>query len=160
MGEPFYAEGLRFGCERCSSCCRGGPGYVFLTRPDVERLLGRLRLDFAGFFRDYCTTVDTGLGMALSLKETPGYDCILWTEQGCSAYEDRPVQCSTYPFWASVLDSRRRWNEEAASCPGIGRGDMRGRSAIEDCLYARRAAPTIVFGYGEAPALGDPSREA
>jgi uncharacterized protein len=160
MGEPFYAEGLNFGCERCSSCCRGGPGYVFLAKPDVDRLLGRLGLDFAVFFRDYCTTVDTGLGLALSLKETPAYDCILWTEKGCSVYEDRPVQCSTYPFWDSILESRRRWNDEAASCPGIGKGEPRSRSSIEDCLFARRAAPAIVFGYGEEPALPGPRGKA
>jgi uncharacterized protein len=160
MGEPFYDKGLRFGCERCSSCCRGGPGYVFLTRDDLSRLLRRLRLDFAAFFRDYCTLVDTGLGMALSLKETKDYDCILWTRNGCSAYEDRPVQCSTYPFWASVLESRRRWDEEAASCPGIGKGESKPRSHIEDCLYARRAAPTIIFDYGADPSSADPANGA
>jgi len=160
MSDPFYAKGLRFSCARCSSCCRGGPGYVFLTKVDLSRLLARLRLDFPGFFRDYCTTVDTGLGMALSLKETPDYDCILWRGGGCSVYEDRPAQCSTYPFWASVLESRPRWEEEAAACPGIGKGGMKSRSFIEDCLYARRAAPTIVFGYGEDPMSADPAREA
>ena len=35
MSEPFYAEGLRFSCERCSACCRGEPGYVFLTKEDL-----------------------------------------------------------------------------------------------------------------------------
>jgi Fe-S-cluster containining protein len=160
MGEPFYSKGLRFDCRRCSRCCGGGPGYVFLTKADLERLLGRLGLDFPSFFKKYCTTVDTGLGMALSLRETPDYDCILWGGKGCSVYEDRPVQCSTYPFWASVLESRRGWEEESASCPGIGEGGLRDRTFIEECLYARRAESTIVFEYGADPLKADPARGA
>jgi Predicted Fe-S-cluster oxidoreductase len=151
MSEPFYAEGLRFSCARCSSCCRGGPGYVFLSQADLRRLLGRLGLDFPKFFAAYCTLVDTGQGMALSLAERPNYDCILWSPSGCSVYEDRPVQCSTYPFWQPIINTPESWEDEASSCPGVGTGELRSRSYIEGCLYARREAGTIVLSYGVDP---------
>jgi uncharacterized protein len=163
MGEPFYASGLHFGCERCSFCCRGESGYVFLSKDDLRALLSRLGLDFKSFFRDYCILVDMGTGMALSLREHErederggkGYDCVFWTSEGCSVYEDRPVQCSTYPFWSSILDSPASWKDESRFCPGIGKGELRSRSFIEERLYKRRAAGTIVLAYGVDPECAD-----
>ncbi|MGO8694566.1 MAG: YkgJ family cysteine cluster protein [Rectinemataceae bacterium] len=151
MAGPFYARGLRFSCTRCSTCCRGGPGYVFLSKTDLIRLLERLKLDFQDFFHKYCSLVDTGLGMALSLNERENYDCVLWARDGCTVYEVRPVQCWTYPFWASVLESPRTWREEARECPGIEQGALRSAAEIEDCLVVRRSVSTIVFPYGADP---------
>lgn len=151
MVQPFYAQGLRFSCTRCSACCRGGPGYVFLSKADLIRLLDLLKLDFRDFFHEYCSLVDTGLGMALSLAERENYDCIFWAHGGCTVYEVRPFQCSTYPFWASVLESSRTWHEEAGNCPGIEQGPLRSAKEIEDCLVLRRSVSTIVFPYGAAP---------
>jgi len=151
MATPFYSRGLRFSCTRCSACCRGGPGYVFLSKRDISLLVDFLGLEFSAFFNKYCTLVDTGLGMAVSLAEKPGYDCVFLGEEGCSVYERRPLQCSTYPFWASVLETAESWRNEAAECPGIGKGELRSATEIEDCLFARRAAPTIVLPYGADP---------
>jgi len=163
MGEPFYASGLFFGCERCSSCCRGDSGFVFLSKRDLGKLLSRLGLDFKSFFRDYCILVDSGTGMALSLRENvregnkgkKEYDCVFWTNDGCAVYEDRPVQCSTYPFWASIMDSATAWKGESRFCPGIGRGELRSREYIEERLYERRAVGTISFAYGVDPECAD-----
>lgn len=159
MGEPFYAQGIRFTCARCSACCRGEPGYVFLTKADLKRLLRRLGLDFKRFFHDYCTLVDAGNGMALSLREVTrnksSNDCVLWGEKGCSVYEDRPVQCSTYPFWPSIMGSRASWKREASACPGIDSGEPRSRNYIEERLLERREAGTIVLSYGADPECSD-----
>jgi Fe-S-cluster containining protein len=151
MGEPFYADGLRFSCVRCSACCGGEPGYVFLAKNDLQRLLALLKLDFASFYRKYCRLVDTGLGMALSLNEKPNYDCIFLGEDACAVYEARPIQCSTYPFWAGILESPGNWRAEKAYCPGVDCGDMRSRDHIESCLSKRREAGTILLDYGADP---------
>jgi uncharacterized protein len=158
MGEPFYAPGLRFSCARCSYCCRGDPGFIFLSKCDLRRLLHRLRLDFKTFFREYCTLVDAGTGMALSLRDVmaqggarPVYDCVFWGREGCEVYDDRPIQCSTYPFWVSIVDSKASWREEARSCPGIDVGELRSRIYIEERLQERRRARTIVLDYGVDP---------
>ncbi|HET7838323.1 MAG TPA: YkgJ family cysteine cluster protein [Rectinemataceae bacterium] len=151
MGEPFYVDGLRFGCTRCSACCGGEPGYVFLSKDDLRRLLDRFKLDFGEFFREYCRLVDTGLGMAISLAEKPNYDCTFLGEGGCSVYDARPVQCSTYPFWAGVLESPQTWQSEASYCPGIGKGELVGRDLIERRLSERKTAGTILLAYGADP---------
>ncbi len=159
MVEPFYVEGLRFSCQRCSACCRGDPGYVFLTRADLRRLLRRLGLDFKHFYHEYCTLVDAGTGMALSLREVArsrtSNDCALWGEKGCTIYEDRPSQCATYPFWPSIMESRVSWKRESSACPGIELGELRSRMYIEERLLERRNAGIIVLSYGADPECSD-----
>jgi hypothetical protein len=100
--------------------------------------------------------------MALSLKDVPArdgqgrtYNCIFWDSKGCKVYEDRPIQCSTYPFWDSIINSKASWQYEARSCPGIDKGDTQPRSLIEECLLARRKAGTIVLAYGVDPEYSD-----
>jgi Fe-S-cluster containining protein len=151
MGDPFYATGLKFTCTRCSTCCRGSLGFVFLTPDDLHGILGLLRLDFHTFFHKYCRLVDMGTGRSISLIEKPGYDCIFWNQGGCSIYEARPIQCSTYPFWASILADPGYWKEESCQCSGIGKGECRNRDYIEARLYARRAVGTIVLPYDADP---------
>jgi hypothetical protein len=159
MADEFYAEGVRFSCTRCSACCRGEPGYVFLARGDIARLLARLGLDFKSFFHDYCSLVDEGNGMALSLREVKrengSNDCVLWGAEGCKVYEDRPIQCSTYPFWSSIMESRASWQREARACPGIDSGKMISKAYIEERLLERRRAGTIVLSYGVDPECSD-----
>jgi Fe-S-cluster containining protein len=146
LSDPFYSGGLRFACTRCSSCCRGGPGYVFLTKNDLSSLLSRLSLDFKSFFARYCRLVEIETGrFAISLREKPGYDCIFWEGEGCSVYEQRPVQCSTFPFWATILDSQEAWKDAARDCPGMDRGELCSRDHIEECLWRRRAEPLITL---------------
>jgi hypothetical protein len=81
----------------------------------------------------------------LSLAEKKNYDCVFWDQGGCAVYEDRPVQCSTFPFWSSILVSRESWLEAARDCPGIGKGELRAREYIEELLWRRRAAGTILL---------------
>jgi len=115
MSEAFYAKGVHFSCLRCSACCGGESGYVFLTKADLRRLLRGLALDFKSFFHDYCRLVDVGTGMALSLREirktNASFDCVFWRTEGCGVYADRPIQCSSYPFWPSIMDSMASWRK-------------------------------------------------
>ncbi|MBU0928428.1 MAG: YkgJ family cysteine cluster protein [Spirochaetes bacterium] len=150
MSRDFWSDGLRFECARCSACCRHEPGFVFLSATDLERLLGHFGLAFRAFFDTLLRTVDVGTGYAISLREKPNNDCILWTEDGCSAYEARPVQCSTYPFWQGVLDAPEDWDREAEDCPGIGRGPIVPRDAIGERLLSRRANPPLIIPYDAA----------
>ncbi len=156
MKEPvFYSRGLDFACTRCSHCCRGEPGFVFLSEDDLQRLLAFLSLDFRSFFKKFARLVDTGTGFALALLELPGCDCVFWSNSGCSVYDARPIQCSTYPFWPGIVDSADAWLREASSCPGIGKSTHRSRLEIENAIYARRASGTINFPYGFDPERSD-----
>ena len=147
MAEPFWKKGLRFECTRCSACCRHEPGFVFLSSNDFRRLLKHSGLAFRQFIDTFIKKVDIGTGYALSLKEKPNNDCILWGEHGCTAYDARPVQCSTFPFWQGVIDTVADWDSESVDCPGIGHGSLIPAERIGECLWQRRAYPPLVIDY-------------
>ena len=112
MGSCFYENGLKFGCKGCGYCCSCEPGYVFLSKDDMNRMASGLGLDVKTFTDTYCRIVDMGLFKMVSLLEKENNDCIFLKDGKCRVYDCRPVQCSTYPFWAHVLESRETWDEE------------------------------------------------
>jgi Fe-S-cluster containining protein len=126
----------RFECTRCSACCRGEPGYVFLTPSDLVALSAFFGMDGEAFLSEYCRIVPSSVPI-YSLREKPNYDCILW-DGGCRAYGARPVQCRTYPFWESVVKSADSWNDEASHCPGIGKGRARSADEVRALILERR----------------------
>ena len=143
METPFYSEGLRFSCARCSRCCRHDPGYVFLSEADLELLTRVTALERDVFIAEYCRDVEINGRRRLSLKEKPNYDCIFWEAEGCKVYAGRPYQCRSYPFWHSSLGSRLQWESLRSSCPGVGEGNLHGRDEIEDWLRGREREPLI-----------------
>ncbi len=137
--EPFYESGLRFSCARCSACCRHDPGFVFLSLREAQNLAKRLSMDYSEFLAAYCRWIPMSEQTEmLSLRERSNYDCIFWSEKGCTVYEDRPVQCRTFPFWDSVVASEEAWNSVAEGCPGMNRGAVHLAEEIEQLLSQRR----------------------
>ena len=139
MSDPFYAAGLRFGCRRCSRCCRHEPGYVFLTREDLERLAQGLGLAPPEVLDRYCRVVRVGAFRRVSLRETTDYDCILWGKDGCRVYRYRPLQCRSFPFWAANLASSEDWEQLKRECPGVGSGSLHSVAMIQGWLEQARS---------------------
>jgi Fe-S-cluster containining protein len=138
----FYACGLRFSCRRCSDCCRHEPGFVFLSANDVEALAQKAKMGYDNLVQTYCRWVSvSGSVQQLSLREKTNFDCIFWKD-GCTVYESRPLQCRTFPFWASSLVSPSVWKN--LCCPGIGTGKLCSRDYIEACLEQRKAEPLLM----------------
>ena len=135
---PFYDEGLRFECVRCSRCCRHEPGYVFLSENDISGLSTAHDCSRSEFMSTFCTVVSVFQVDRISLKEKDNYDCIFWDDGGCTVYEHRPLQCRSFPFWGSSLASEQAWQELARDCPGIGRGTLHTKDSIE--LWVRLRA--------------------
>jgi Fe-S-cluster containining protein len=130
----FYENGLQFTCTRCSDCCRKKPGFVYLSRTDLTNLCICFKLNDKEFIEKYCRWVHYyDNNEVLCLLEKSNYDCILW-HNGCTAYENRPIQCSTYPFWTSLLDFEQDWNKRSRDCPGINCGQMHDKKEIEQQL--------------------------
>lgn len=128
----FYENGLKFECQRCSFCCGHSPGFVYLSRKDLDLLIEHFKISVKEFVEKYCRFVDYYYGeTVLALKEQKNYDCILWNN-GCSAYESRPVQCRTYPFWSWMIKDEKMWNECAKECPGMNKGKLWQKSVIEE----------------------------
>ncbi|MDR0540574.1 MAG: YkgJ family cysteine cluster protein [Spirochaetaceae bacterium] len=133
MNKPWYSAGLAFSCVRCSACCRGESGYVFITRAEALKIAGQCALSAEEFYAVYCRQVDLGAEKRFSLKEKSNGDCVFWNG-GCGIYENRPAQCRTYPFWASMLESSEIWEKTSVACPGTRQKTIRDCAFIEDCL--------------------------
>jgi uncharacterized protein len=125
---PWYADGLRFRCQRCGACCTGAPGYVWLRIEEATAIAARLGVETSGFLARYTRRALGGL----SLREEADGRCVLFESgSGCRAYEARPRQCRTWPFWARIVATPAAWQREAADCPGMGQGDVTGPEEIE-----------------------------
>ena len=148
---PWYADGLRFTCSQCGNCCTGGPGYVWISREEIDRLADFLKLSSAVVIERYCRR----LGGRYSLKEQRGergYDCVFLTEMGkasaspggvklkkygCAIYPVRPLQCRTWPFWTGNLGDRDSWEHAAQRCHGMNHGK---RTFTQEQIEALRDA--------------------
>ena len=143
LTEPFYKDGLHFSCQRCSHCCRHEPGYVYLSQDELNNLCKRYNLSSQEFIKQYCRWVPYYDGSeVLCLQEKDNYDCILWDGM-CTAYEARPAQCSTYPFWPFIVESDISWSAEAGECPGINKGELHSKEEIELCIKKYSASNPI-----------------
>ncbi len=130
MSRPWFAEGLSFECQRCRGCCRGEPGFVWVSDREVARLASALGREEADFRREYCREV----GGRTSLRERPDGDCVLLGPDGCLAYGNRPVQCRTFPFWPEHLGRPADWERLARECPGVNRGRVHQLDEIRRAL--------------------------
>lgn len=114
--KPWYKEGLRFECTQCGQCCTGAPGFVWVSAEEREKIAQYLNISQEEFSEKYLRHVDG----RISLKEkSSSYDCVFLHNNRCTVYPVRPVQCRTFPWWATTLKSERMWKEAAQYCEGI-----------------------------------------
>ena len=118
----WYADGLRFRCTQCGDCCTGAEGYVWVNQAEIDAMAARVGMTAEAFEYAHVRRV----GVRRSLKERRGGDCVLLDPQTrkCTAYEERPRQCRTWPFWDSNLRSPEAWAEAAEACPGCNKGSL------------------------------------
>lgn len=118
--EPWFEDGLRFGCTGCGGCCTGEPGYVFLSEDDLDRLSAHFQLTPQDFAKKYTRLVD---GQYALLERPVSYDCVFLNDKRCTVYEARPVQCRTFPWWIQNLREPSDWEAAAKRCEGINHPD-------------------------------------
>lgn len=129
MKKPWYKDGLQFECTACGRCCGGAPGFVWVTAEEIADLAQAMQLAEDDFRERFVRKV----GNRFSLKEYPDGDCILLDPQTrhCLVYQARPVQCRTWPFWSSNVETREAWEETCRICPGAGTGTVYTLEQIE-----------------------------
>ena len=134
---PFAPQGLRFECKKdCSACCGGGPGYVWLEEGDITAISEFLALSREEFLSRYTKEVKDRISL-IDIEED-NWNCVMLKNGRCTIYNQRPIQCRTYPFWIQNILSEENWEETAEECPGVGAGrlytvDEISRIAQEEC---------------------------
>ena len=128
MSEPWFKNGLRFKCTGCGQCCTGSPGYVFLSKTDLDALAAHFNISNEEFLKRYTYKVDG----QYSLLDTPGTNaCIFLEKEKCAVYHARPIQCRTFPWWLHTIRAPEDWKEAAKRCEGIDHPDAPVVSAGE-----------------------------
>ncbi|MBN1435851.1 MAG: YkgJ family cysteine cluster protein [Sedimentisphaerales bacterium] len=133
MKDKWYQAGLSFECTGCGNCCAGPEeGYVWVTNKDMQNMAEAMNLSLAQFKSKYARRV----GIRHSLIEHHiNHDCILLQSndkgKGCQLYQQRPLQCRTWPFWPENLSSPEAWQHAAQKCPGINQGQYHSFARIE-----------------------------
>ncbi len=126
----WYADGLRFECTMCGACCTGAPGVVRYTPEEASRIARRLCVTVEEFTRRYTHAVGKGRRSLNEIETEHGFDCVFLDRASspgkaiCSLYEDRPLQCRTFPWWPENLRSRQEWRSVARACEGVGQGRL------------------------------------
>ena len=136
-GSPWYARDpvVTFGCTGCGKCCKMD-GDVWLAPEEVQSISTHLNMPKPRFEELYarsavlnekgekwlCLVRSNGLEnndldlasgiQGSKFSSIPG--CVFLDPLGrCSIYDVRPVQCSTYPYWPSLIDDKADWESEA-----------------------------------------------
>jgi len=130
MSTPWYRDGLAFECQRCRGCCRGEPGFVWVSAREISALAAELGMGEDDLRGKYCREI----GGRTSLRERPDGDCVLLGPEGCLAYESRPTQCRTFPFWPENLRRPSDWERTGIDCPGLDRGRVHSLAEIREAL--------------------------
>ncbi|MHC5073783.1 MAG: YkgJ family cysteine cluster protein [Planctomycetota bacterium] len=122
----WYIAGLHFECQKCGACCSGpDEGYIWVTRPEIEKIAKLLKIPIGELRRKYLIRV----GFRTTIIEQKNTkDCIFLKEidgyKKCIIYPVRPSQCRSWPFWPENLKSPTAWNKAVKKCPGINRGRL------------------------------------
>ncbi len=122
----WYAEGVRFDCQRCGNCCSGRGSVVRVSRRERAALARFLGLSIEDFEAQH--TRATAAATVLLDKEGSA-ECE-WLDRrpdgltGCRVNDAKPDQCRSYPFWPGVLRDQEAWDAEGAKCRGIGAGPV------------------------------------
>ncbi|KAL7529882.1 hypothetical protein ACHAXR_003206 [Thalassiosira sp. AJA248-18] len=120
---PWYENGLEFSCTGCGKCCKVD-GDVWLAPEEVDNIVNHLGYNQSNassindfrqkYVRAEVTPADGDQSQSwMCLKRKEGACVFLDPIGKCSIYDVRPVQCSTYPFWPSLLKSQQAWEEES-----------------------------------------------
>lgn len=124
----------RFECTRCGACCRR-PGYLALSREDLERIARFLQVSALDLIMDYELELSDDVWW---IHVEQGEPCVFLDGDLCRVEAAKPTQCRTYPFWPEVLETEETWVEEAAHCPGIGIGRRWSGTEIAALLQGDR----------------------
>lgn len=110
----FMTNKIQFQCKKCGACCR--VGFIYLKKGEAEKIASHLGMPVKQFKKKY-TEWFLFLGRALKWSEKGS--CLFLKNKECSIYNARPSQCSTWPYWDRILNSREDLERAKSYCGGI-----------------------------------------
>ncbi len=117
--EALAGRTFDFACSACGRCC-SGPGEVYFTDEDLEKIYIYLKLDAnqaQALKRKLIQFRRRGLH-----THSSGKTCLFLKKNLCTIYPVRPLQCRTFPFWPSNFSSPESLDELRTECPGSLKG--------------------------------------
>ncbi len=141
--KKWYSDGLKFECQGSGKCCvsRGEYGFVYLDKNDRKRLAKHLKVTTKQFIKDYCSTTDGYCHLKVDPKQP---ECFFLINNKCSAYEGRPTQCKTWPFWPETLDAKAWRSDVVEFCPGAGKGKIHSQNEIDATAAEQRESEILM----------------
>lgn len=132
-------NGIEFSCKMCGDCCRGlNEGEVYLYKEDILRLAKHLNLKgksgLTEFAKRYLKVLDdsflwkepkaerrkTYKFKTLGFKFTGNDErCEFLKDNQCTVHSFRPFQCRCFPFWHTIVTSRKNYVNYSKKCPGL-----------------------------------------
>jgi uncharacterized protein len=134
----WWQDGVQFECQGSGKCCtsRGEYGFVYFSLEDRERAAKYFKISEAEFRNKYCQMVENQWALKEPANKSP--DCIFLKDNRCAAYEARPTQCRTWPWWPEVM-SAKSWSRAVADyCPGVGKGKFWTAEEIQQNMLAQK----------------------
>jgi len=133
---------LPFACTGCGKCCQT-EGSVYMSPPEIQNAADLLRVSVKSFIQQYAShTISGGDQTWIRLREQQNdvenadkaltsSSCVFLDLETkyCQIYEARPTQCSTYPFWPSIMMSPGTWNGECRSRDDVVENSREGRAS-------------------------------
>lgn len=114
-------------------CCRGEPGYIWVTVEEIKKIANYLDISLDEFGRKYLRKVYS----RYSLRERANGDCVMYND-GCRIYPVRPCQCVTFPFWTANLRTPADWEKIIQLCPGVGEGLLYSQKEIQNIVEVQQ----------------------
>lgn len=120
---------MRFQCQEscggkcCSRSKTNSGAYVFLTRSDIadiEKATGKSEQDFSERL-EFDSTRFTRKKTTQAVLKMNGNDCTFFEKGKCKIFQNRPIQCKTFPFWPETVKAYK-WSKLKNFCIGIGKG--------------------------------------
>ncbi len=121
------ADGIRFECKAgCTDCCKI-PGLVFVHKDEIPGMAGFFGVTAEEFEK---TRLAPYFGDIFRFSFPQEEPCIYLTDEGCSIYPVRPIQCRTFPFWPDNMKKPENWEQVMNLCPGVGKGRLHSMDEI------------------------------
>lgn len=105
---------IKFECTGCGKCCKGPAERA--SGVNLSRSEAKLLRD-AGHGHAVRSTYNQTLLCLVPAPEAGMMQCALLKDNKCTAYEVRPMQCRSFPFWATFFAEPGAWRK--AECEGL-----------------------------------------